>query len=427
MKGFFELINKILLLLVCSIAILMLSSPSIYGEGQLSPAEQKIAWARKSIEAGPKNYQAYNDLALALSRKARETSDSAYYEQAEEALRQSFSLQPNNMEGLKMQVWILLGKHEFSKALEQAAALNRQMPDDILIYGFLVDANMELGNYEDAEKAAQWMLDMRPGNIPALTRAAYLREMFGDIDGAIELMNAAYQRTPPNELEDRAWILTHLAHLQLMTGKTENAEKLLNEALLLFPAYHYALSDLAKVRIAQKKYSEAADLLQKRYHAAPHPENLYSLAKALEKAGRVKQAKSAYAEFEKKARAEMQNADNSNRELIFYYADIARKPTEALRIAQSEISRRQDVYTLDAYAWALYRNRKYAEAYEQIEKALAVGIRDATLFYHTGAIALKLNDRKSAAYYLKQSLDMFPQSEMAADVRRALARLRWIS
>lgn len=410
-------------MLALAFMITLLSFLPVYGQEQPSPAEQKITLARKAIEADPKNYQFYNELALALSRKARETADPSYYEQAEEALKNSFSLQPYNMEGRKMQVWMLLGKHEFKKALEKASELNRQMPDDILTYGFLVDANMELGNYEDAEKAAQWMLDMRPGNVPGLTRAAYLREVFGDIDGAAELMSAAYQRTPPNEVEDRAWMLTHLAHLQLMSGKIEDSERLLNEALLLFPGYHYALDGLAKVRMAQEKYSEAADLLRQRYDASPHPENLYALAKALEKAGRTKQSKFGFSEFEKKALAEMQNADNSNRELIFYYSDIAKKPAEALHIAQNEISRRQDVYTLDAYAWALYMNKKYTEAREQIGKALAIGIRDATMCYHAGAIAIKLNDRKSAAHFLKQSLDMFPQSEVSDIARRELERL----
>ena len=31
------------------------------------------------------------------------------------------------------------------------------------------------------------MLDMRPGNVPGLTRAAYLRELFGDHERAVEL------------------------------------------------------------------------------------------------------------------------------------------------------------------------------------------------------------------------------------------------
>ena len=56
----------------------------------LSPAEQSIAVARKLIEKNPKNFEAYNALALALSRRARETSDVVYYNQAEDALNKSF-------------------------------------------------------------------------------------------------------------------------------------------------------------------------------------------------------------------------------------------------------------------------------------------------------------------------------------------------
>ncbi len=391
--------------------------------GKLSPAQQKMAWAQAAIAKNPERYQAYNELALACARRARETSDVSYYAQAEAALEKSFKLAPDNLEGQKVRVWVLLGQHEFAKALEKAKALNKRTPDDVLIYGFLVDANIELGNYKQAEEAAQWMLDIRPGNVPGLTRAAYLRELFGDIDGAVEMMNAAYQQTPPHEVEDRAWILTQVAHLQLIAGKVDSAEKLLQQALALFPRYHYALGNLATARAAQQKHAEALELLRQRYRGAPHVENLYALAEALERAGGLEEAKAAYAEFEQKARKEIGWADNANRELIFYNADHASRPAEALRIARVEAARRHDVHTLDAYAWALYVNGQYAEARKQMEAALAVGIRDARMFYHAGAIAAKLHDRTAAARYLKESLDLNPVSECSIAARDALEKL----
>ena len=126
------------------------------------------------------------------------------------------------------------------------------MPDDILVYGFLTDANAELGNYSAAENAAQWMLNLRPGNLPGMTRAAYLRELFGDVDGAYELMDMAYQSTVPTETEDRAWILSQMGHLRFVAGRTDDADNILKQALQIFPGYHYALGNLAKVRITQK-------------------------------------------------------------------------------------------------------------------------------------------------------------------------------
>src|SRR5229473_6956065 len=396
-----------LLVLILALSGMAFSqSGAVSANANLSPAERSIAAARQAIEKKPESYSGYNQLAIALSRRARETSDINYYAQAEDALKKSFELAPENLEGEKIQVWLLLGRHEFPAALEAAKAVNKRVPDDVLVYGFLVDANAELGNYKDAETVAQWMLDLRPGNLPGLTRAAYMRELFGDADAAYDLMDMALQATPPTEAEDSAWILNQMAHLRLISGKPEEAENLLNQALAKFPGYHYALANLAKVRIEQRRYTEAVDLLRQRYQAGPHAENLYDLAEALELAGRTAEAQKAFAEFETKSLAESVRKDNSDRELIFYFADHAHQPAKALEVARQELAWRHDVYTLDAYAWALHVNGQDAEARKQIETALAVGVRDARIFRHAGEIALQLGDRAAGGKYLRESVEL---------------------
>jgi tetratricopeptide (TPR) repeat protein len=413
--------NFLRLFLAQPLAFFLLISISL-GQSVLSPAEQKIAALQKAIAMNPGRHDLYADLAFAYARRARETADPACYGKAEEAVNKSSSLMPDNFEAKKVQVWILLGKHEFARAREEAQHLNKKAPD-IMVYGLLTDANVELGNYKEAEEAVQWMLDMRPGNVAGLTRAAYLRELFGDIEGALEMLNSAYHRVPPTEVEDRSWILTNIGHLHLMSGKPEDAEKILNQALTLFPDYHYGLAQMAKVRMSQRRYKDAVKLLRQRYQAAPHPENLYDLAVALQKAGSDKEAKRAFIEFEKKALAESDSPDNSNRELIFYYADHARKPSKALDIASKEIGRKRDVYTRGALAWALHVNGRNKEARRQIDIALAVGIRNAEVFYHAGMIALQSGDRKTAIRYLKKTLETNPVSEVSDVARRELSRL----
>jgi tetratricopeptide (TPR) repeat protein len=351
-----------------------------------TPAEQAMALARRAIEKDPTKSDGYNALAMALARRAREASDVSFYAQGEEAVRKSLEIAPDNYGALRARSWLLLGNHQFAEARDLATVLNKRMPDDLSVYGYLVDANAELGNYAEAERACNWMLKLRPGNIPALTRAAYLRELFGDLDGALELMTIAFQSTPPNEAEDRAWILTQVGHIQLLSGKVSEAGAILEQALAVFPNYHYALGGLARVRMEQKKYPEAVELLERRYQAAPHAENQYDLAEALEHAGRAEEAKKVFAEFESKSLAESAKADNSNRELIFYYADHAGKPAKALEIAEHEYARRHDVYTQDAYAWALHMNGRDAQARKEMEAALAVGVRDPRVEEHAKAI-----------------------------------------
>ena len=77
---------------------------------------------------------------------------------------------------------------------------------------------------------------------------------------------------------------------------------------------------------------------------------------------------------------------------------------KALEVAQSEYARRHDVFTLDAYAWALHVNGKDADARKQMEIALAVGIRDAKLFRHAGEICLAAGDRAAAEKYFGEAV-----------------------
>src|SRR6185312_15412620 len=152
----------------------------------------------------------------AYVRRERETGDAAYYNKAEETLQRSFALAPDNFEALKVKTYLLLGHHDYSKALEIATKLNKQTPDDVAVYGYVADAQIGLGDYKDAVESTQWMLKIRPGNIAGLTRAGYLRETYGDLDGAIEVLQMAYDSTPFQEGEDRAWLLTQMAHVKLI-------------------------------------------------------------------------------------------------------------------------------------------------------------------------------------------------------------------
>jgi tetratricopeptide (TPR) repeat protein len=364
----------------------LVAGQSTSAAASLSPSEQSIATANKAIGDKPTEYAGYNALAASLVRRAQETSDAAFYTQAEDALKKSLELAPNNFETLKIRVSVLLGEHEYPAALEAARLLNKRTPDDVMVYGLLTDANVELGNYKEAEDAAQWMLNLRRGNRPALIRAGHLRELFGDAEGAYELMDLAFQSTPRTDVEERAGILTEMGHLRLMCGGTDAAEKLLAQALATRADYPAALGRLAEVRMSQKRYEEAVTLLQQRYRAVPRAANLYDLAEALKLAGHDEEAARAFAEFEAKSLLEANRKDNSNRQLVLYYADRAHRADKALELARQEIAWRHDVYTLDAYAWALAANGDYAAAREEIQKALEVGIKDAEILSHAAFI-----------------------------------------
>jgi tetratricopeptide (TPR) repeat protein len=368
-----------------------------------TPAETAVKQALANIETQPTHYPYYNALAMAYARRARETSDAQFYAKAEEALGKSFHIAPDNFEGLKVETSLELVRQEFARALESATRLNKMVPDDVSVYGYLVDANDELGNYKEAVAAAQWMLDLRPGNVPGLVRASYLRELHGNLAGALELMQMAYDSTPFPESEDRAWLLTQLAHLQYVSGDLAKSEQYAASALGVFPDYHHALAVLAQVRVAQGRYSDAVPLLRTRYNAVPRAENLYALAEAQLLAGQHEDAEASFQKFEQQSQAESASADNSNRELIAYYIDHAHNPAKALAIARRELARRHDVFTIDSYAWALAANGDYQAANQQLQTALEVGVKDQTLLFHAGSVALHLQQTEKAETYLKDA------------------------
>jgi tetratricopeptide (TPR) repeat protein len=355
-----------------------------------TPPEAGIRVAEAQIAKSPGTYQYYNDLALAFARRAQETCDARYYRKADEALARSLAIAPDNLAGLKVRARVLLGQHEFAKAVDLATRLNKQTPDDIVIYGYLAEANEELGNYKEAATAAQWMLRIRPGNAAGLAVAGELREVLGYIAPAMEVTRMAYDLTPGQETETRSDLLVRMARLNLLAGDVPKAETYATTALDVFPGYPAGLAALAEVRTAQQRYDEAVTLQRKRYEEAPRAAHLYALGEALMRAGQKAEANAVFAEFEKRALAESDDADNANRELIVWYIDFANRPADALRIAEKEIARRHDVFTIDSYAWALAATGDLPRASIEIRKAVGTGVKDPQILQHAAAIARRL-------------------------------------
>jgi tetratricopeptide (TPR) repeat protein len=95
---------------------------------------------------------------------------------------------------------------------------------------------------------------------------------------------------------------------------------------------------------------------------------------------------------------------------------------KALGLALAELRTRKDIYGYDAAAWAEYKNGNFEEAQTYIEQAMALGTRDAQLYYHAGMIALELGHKEQAREYLEEALAINPHFSIlqAEHARRAL-------
>ena len=74
----------------------------------------------------------------------------------------------------------------------------------------------------------------------------------------------------------------------------------------------------------------------------------------------------------------------------------------------AEIETRRDIYGYDLLAWALHRSRRDAEGIPVMAQALALGTRDAMLFYHAGMIERALGRDEQARTHLERALQANP-------------------
>ena len=80
------------------------------------------------------------------------------------------------------------------------------------------------------------------------------------------------------------------------------------------------------------------------------------------------------------------------------------EPLRALALVEREMSGRRDIYTYDALAWALYKNKKYEEAGKAKEKALELGTSEPAFYYHAGMIERALGQTDQARGHLQKAL-----------------------
>jgi len=385
--------------------------------------DRNISSAQGIIERIPADPKGYNLLSAAFMQKARETGDFSFNARAEESLKHSFRVAPDNYEGLKLQAAVLLNYHRFSEALQVARRAQAINPRNHDVYGAIVDALVELGDYQGAVDAAQTMVDLRP-DTASYSRISYLRALHGDTKGAIEAMKMAAGSASPANPESIAWCRVHLGDELMNDGQLKEAEREYDHALYAFPDYHLALAAKARARYAAGDTDNAVTFYKRAVERVPLPDYIAALGDLYAKLGRADEAKQQYdqVEFIEKLGAD---GGTYSRQLALFWADHDIRLDEALAAAERERAARNDIYTSDVLAWCLYKKGRFAEAKTAIDEALRLGTRDPRLFYHAGMIALSTGDNQKGADYLKQALSISPsfdilQAEVAKEKLNAL-------
>ncbi|MGH3795890.1 MAG: tetratricopeptide repeat protein [Pseudonocardiaceae bacterium] len=370
----------------------------------------------------PDDAPTWAQLGATYVEQARITADPTFYTKAQGSLERSLQLAPrNNVPAMIGMGQLANARHDFAAAKrwgEQAKALS---PWTAEVYGVLADALTQLGDADGATAAVQSMLDIRPG-VASFTRASYDLELHGRVGDARSALEAALgvSASPDNV----AFCRYYLGELAFNAGQLDEASGQYEQGLLAVPGNVALLQGRAKVAAATGRVADALAGYAQITSRVPLPQYLLEYGELLESAGRMPQARGQYDVLA--AQRQLYAAQGVVDDLIAsQVAADHGTPTDALRAAQQEWTRRQSVFSADGLAWALHVNGRDREAMTYADKAASLGWRNATFAYHRGMILTALGRAGDARAALSQALAINPHfSPLAAHrARQTLTEL----
>ena len=368
--------------------------------------DNSVQTMQQRLKQNPNDERAYVLLSAAYLQKVRETGDPTYYSKADEALNRALKLQPDDFAAMIQMGALSLARHQFHEALDWGEKARAVSPGSALIYGVIGDAQVELGKYDEALQTFQTMVDLRP-DLSSYSRASYIRELHGDVPGAMDAMQRAVQAGGPYA-ENTNWTRVQLGNLYFNSGKLAEAEAQYNQALALYPGYVYALAGLGHVRAAQGNMDQAIKLMNQAVGIMPMPEFVITLGDLYQVTGQTKAADQQYKLVTTIEKLYQANGVDLDLEIALFNADHDKDLNRTLALARKAYANRPSIFGADVLAWTLYKTGHYTEAKKYSDEALRLGTKDSLKLFHAGMISLKLGNKTQARQYLEQALTINP-------------------
>ncbi|MCI4666660.1 MAG: tetratricopeptide repeat protein [Bacteroidia bacterium] len=352
-----------------------------------SPAEQEKVYMtyhklKSEISRNPSNYRKRIQLAQLFMLEARATGEHGHYYPASLTILNGILMEnpPKDVVfGVKsLKASVMLSLHEFKEARELAKEAIEINGYNALIYGSLVDAEVELGNYETAVAMADKMMSIRP-DIRSYSRVSYLREIHGDMEGAIDAMKLAVKAGYPG-YEETAWAGLILGQLLEAQGQLDRAEEVFKGILAERENYPFAIEALA--RIARKKgdMKKAERLLKDACAIIPEVSFYENLAKLYLETGRIEEAKKLNEEILEMLADDEAKGHKMGMEYSRVYLELFNDHKKALEYAWTEYEYRPQNKDANQLLAAIYlKMEDYKQAEKHLKVALATGSTNAEL------------------------------------------------
>ncbi|MEO1450679.1 MAG: tetratricopeptide repeat protein, partial [Bacteroidota bacterium] len=304
--------------------------------------QQTYKLLRQKMLANPEDFRPRLQMAQLCMLEARATGEHGHYYPASlkvlDEILSSDAPQDVVFGATSLKASVLLSLHQFpaaKKLARQAIALNNH---NALTYGALVDAHVELGEYDQAVEMADKMMSIRP-DIRSYSRVSYLRELHGDLTGAIEAMKMAVNAGYPG-YEETAWARLTLGELYEKKGDLKMAREHYERILQNRPQYPFAIAALAKLDEQENDIAKAEARLKEAINIIPEVSFYVDLAALYQHTGRQAEADHLVSEILTMLADDEANGHIMGMEYARVYLDLIGDPEQALMFAQKEYEAR---------------------------------------------------------------------------------------
>jgi tetratricopeptide (TPR) repeat protein len=393
---------------------------TLRAEFALGDTTESVRELQDAVRARPTDAGANAALGLAYLQRARESGEPSYYGNAERVLRRAAALDPVDVAATTGLASLALVRHRFRDALALGRRARALAPHSARPYGVIGDALVELGRYDEAFAAFDAMARLKP-SVASYSRVAYGRELIGRPREAIEAMRLAVEAAT-GQREAQAWTLVELGKLHFGLGELGQASRAYDAALQVFPGYVFALEGLARVEAARGRRERAITLARRVAEATPLPQFVATLGDLYRVSGRERLAREQYALVAAIDRLQRANGVRTDLETALFRADHGIRLSETVRLARAARRARPSIEGDAVLAWALARAGRCGEARRFSDRALRLGTRDASKFFHRGMIERCLGHRREARAWFRAALETNPHfSLLWAPVARRYA------
>ncbi len=389
-------------------AFLLLRSPEPAAPAAAAPA---AAAARDGSDDLPALQAAVRDaprataprvaLAEAYLRRARTTGDPAFYARADGLLRGALARAPRDPDALAASAGLALSRHDFRRGLQLARRARAGRPGALAPAPLIVDALVELGRFGAAERELQQLVDTKP-TLAGYARVSYLRELHGDLGGAVAAMRRAAAAGGAGR-ESTASVQSLLGGLELARGNLAAAGRAQRAALAAVPGYPAALAGLARLAAARGDLDAAGRRWQALATRLPLPEYVVALGETRLAQGRRAAARRELRLVGAERRLLGSAGVDTDAETAVYEADHG-APRRALALARRAWRAAPGVRAADAMGWALTRAGRPAAGLRWAHRALALGSRDPLMRHHAGLAALAAGAPAEGRAHLRVAL-----------------------